>query len=331
MGIQVALRTAVVLGAVLVGGVAHAGSDPAAAAGTVPAPSAPIPGAAAAGPVDPRPVGGPIPRSPIPARLERVRAPTGAGTSRWPAATTLGRTRRVHQRDARLHPGSRRAPLAREPAPPAIAAPAPPGRASAPPPSPASLRSAPRELSRRASPGRADPRVTAPPLRIREATGADAAAICRIYNQGIQDRVATLETEERTPEERAAWLGGARTASPRAGRRGRRRPSWAGRASTSSTRGARTSTSRISRSTSSGTRGGAASGGSSSRRSSRGRSSSATTSSSSRPSRGTRRACAPTARAGFREVGIYREQGRLDGRWVDTIVMEKILEGPNAH
>jgi phosphinothricin acetyltransferase len=35
--------------------------------------------------------------------------------------------------------------------------------------------------------------------------------------------------------------------------------------------------------------------------------------------------------AGFREVGIYREQGRLDGRWVDTIVMEKILEGPNAH
>ena len=36
-------------------------------------------------------------------------------------------------------------------------------------------------------------------------------------------------------------------------------------------------------------------------------------------------------RAGFREVGIYREQGRLDGRWVDTVVMEKILEGPGAH
>ena len=32
-------------------------------------------------------------------------------------------------------------------------------------------------------------------------------------------------------------------------------------------------------------------------------------------------------RAGFREVGIYREQGRLDERWVDTIVMEKILDG----
>jgi L-amino acid N-acyltransferase YncA len=35
-------------------------------------------------------------------------------------------------------------------------------------------------------------------------------------------------------------------------------------------------------------------------------------------------------RAGFRDVGTYREQGRLDGRWVDTIVMEKILDGPNA-
>ncbi|HSE94586.1 MAG TPA: GNAT family N-acetyltransferase, partial [Methylomirabilota bacterium] len=41
---------------------------------------------------------------------------------------------------------------------------------------------------------------------IRDADPADAAAICRIYNQGIQDRVATLETEERTPEERRDWL-----------------------------------------------------------------------------------------------------------------------------
>jgi L-amino acid N-acyltransferase YncA len=28
---------------------------------------------------------------------------------------------------------------------------------------------------------------------------------------------------------------------------------------------------------------------------------------------------------GFRTVGIYREQGRLDGQWVDTMVMEKLL------
>ncbi len=30
-------------------------------------------------------------------------------------------------------------------------------------------------------------------------------------------------------------------------------------------------------------------------------------------------------RSGFRPVGIYREQGQLDGKWVDTIVMEKLL------
>ena len=28
---------------------------------------------------------------------------------------------------------------------------------------------------------------------------------------------------------------------------------------------------------------------------------------------------------GFRTVGIYKEQGLLDGKWVDTIIMEKIL------
>ncbi len=43
-------------------------------------------------------------------------------------------------------------------------------------------------------------------VQIRDATLADAAAIARIYNQGIEDRVATLETELRSPEERAEWL-----------------------------------------------------------------------------------------------------------------------------
>ncbi len=31
------------------------------------------------------------------------------------------------------------------------------------------------------------------------------------------------------------------------------------------------------------------------------------------------------ARFGFREVGIFKEQGLVDGRWVDTVIMEKIL------
>ena len=42
--------------------------------------------------------------------------------------------------------------------------------------------------------------------RVRPATAADAEAICRIYNQGIDDRVATLETELRAPDERRQWL-----------------------------------------------------------------------------------------------------------------------------
>ena len=41
---------------------------------------------------------------------------------------------------------------------------------------------------------------------LRPATPADAAAICLVYNQGIEDRIATLETELRTPEERGQWL-----------------------------------------------------------------------------------------------------------------------------
>jgi phosphinothricin acetyltransferase len=30
-------------------------------------------------------------------------------------------------------------------------------------------------------------------------------------------------------------------------------------------------------------------------------------------------------RAGFRKVGVYEEQGRLDGRWVDVVIMERLL------
>jgi L-amino acid N-acyltransferase YncA len=42
--------------------------------------------------------------------------------------------------------------------------------------------------------------------RLRVAVEADADAICRIYNQGIEDRLATLETELRTADERRRWL-----------------------------------------------------------------------------------------------------------------------------
>ena len=41
---------------------------------------------------------------------------------------------------------------------------------------------------------------------IRTATLEDAAAIAEIYNQGIEDRVATYETERRSTEDQQAWL-----------------------------------------------------------------------------------------------------------------------------
>src|SRR5579859_4134666 len=43
-------------------------------------------------------------------------------------------------------------------------------------------------------------------MEIREATREDAASIAHIYNQGIEDRAATLETQLRTEEERGEWL-----------------------------------------------------------------------------------------------------------------------------
>jgi L-amino acid N-acyltransferase YncA len=43
-------------------------------------------------------------------------------------------------------------------------------------------------------------------LEFRPATVDDVPAITRIYNQGIVDRIATLETQIRTERERAEWL-----------------------------------------------------------------------------------------------------------------------------
>src|SRR5437868_8663078 len=43
-------------------------------------------------------------------------------------------------------------------------------------------------------------------MRVREATADDAEAIARIYNEGIEDGVATLETTPRSADERREWL-----------------------------------------------------------------------------------------------------------------------------
>ena len=45
-------------------------------------------------------------------------------------------------------------------------------------------------------------------LRTRPATPADAEAIARIYNEGIEDRVATFETRPRNAEDVRGWFDG---------------------------------------------------------------------------------------------------------------------------
>jgi L-amino acid N-acyltransferase YncA len=162
-------------------------------------------------------------------------------------------------------------------------------------------------------------------LDIRDAVADDAAVLAVIYNQGIVDRIATLETEERTPEERRAWLdardprhpvivavadgqvvgfGSLNVFNPRkaydhvADFSIYIERSWRGKGV-----GSRLLQALIERARQIGyhklvlsafpfNEGGVA----------------------------------LYKKFGFRTVGIYKEQGLLDGRWVDTIIMEKLLE-----
>ncbi len=48
-----------------------------------------------------------------------------------------------------------------------------------------------------------------PTMQARTALPSDAASIAHIYNQGIEDRVATFETRLRSVEDVLAWFGGA--------------------------------------------------------------------------------------------------------------------------
>lgn len=167
-------------------------------------------------------------------------------------------------------------------------------------------------------------------FRVRGATVADAAPICRIYNQGIEDRGATLETELRTPAERAEWLQA----------RDARHPVLVGEAdgvvvgwaslNVFNARRAYDQVADLSLYVEREWRGRGA-----------GRQLLEALVARARDLGFHKLVLAAFPwneagmrayrRAGFRDVGVYREQGRLDGRWVDTIVMEKILDGPNAH
>ena len=163
-------------------------------------------------------------------------------------------------------------------------------------------------------------------MDIRDATRDDAAAIARIYNQGIEDRVATLETQVRTPEERAEWLAS----------RDSRHPvvvatdvdgAMAGWGSLNSFNPRPAYDHVVDFSVYVG-------------REQRGRGvgeallsaleARARTLAYHKMVLAAFSTNAPGMRLyerhGFTTVGIYHEQGMLDGRWVDVIIMEKILQ-----
>ena len=192
-------------------------------------------------------------------------------------------------------------------------------------------------------------------LRVRGATVDDADAICRIYNQGIEDRVATLETQLRTPEERRQWLAA----------RSPRHPVIVAEATRSV---AEATEPRPAPSTPPSIQAGLAApdpivgwgslNAFSAREAYRFVADFSIYVERAWRGRGVGRlmltrlielareqgyhkivlSAFPTnvsgmalyTKLGFRTVGIYKEQGRLDGRWVDTIIMERVLDDPPA-
>jgi L-amino acid N-acyltransferase YncA len=160
--------------------------------------------------------------------------------------------------------------------------------------------------------------------RVRPATEADAEAICRIYNQGIEDRVATLETELRTPEERRRWLA---ARSPRhpviVAERESSVAGW-GSLNVFNAREAYRFVADFSVYVDRAFRGTGVGRALLARLVELGR------------EHGYHKlvlSAFPTntggmalyEKMGFRTVGLYKEQGLLDGRWIDTVVMEKLL------
>jgi L-amino acid N-acyltransferase YncA len=161
-------------------------------------------------------------------------------------------------------------------------------------------------------------------IPVRPATLEDAAAICTIYNQGIEDRIATLETELRTPEERRRWMAA----------RGPRHPvvvaiadgqvvGW-GSLNAFNPRPAYDNVADLSVYVERSLRG-------------RGVGKALLQHVLSLARRiGYHKMVLATfpyneaglalyRRMGFTTVGVYREQGRLDGRWVDVLIMERLL------
>jgi L-amino acid N-acyltransferase YncA len=162
------------------------------------------------------------------------------------------------------------------------------------------------------------------PLRTRLATPADAAAITTIYNEGIADRVATFETEPRTPAQIAQQLAdkGDRFPTVVVERDGqvvayagasayRSRPAYAGVAEHSVYVG------RAARGTGAGR---AALDGLCRVYAERG-----FWKIVSRIFPENTASLRLHERCGFRVVGVYQRHGKLDGEWRDCVIVERLL------
>ena len=161
-------------------------------------------------------------------------------------------------------------------------------------------------------------------ITVRPARAADAAAIAAIYNQGIEERIATFETEPRAAEQIAASLRekGERYPTVVAERAGRVL-AWAG-VSSYRPRACYEGVAEFSVYADRAARGSGAA-----------RAALAELLRvceqrgfwklvsrifpENQPSRGLCR------RLGFREVGIYRRHGKLDGQWRDCVIVERLL------
>ena len=161
-------------------------------------------------------------------------------------------------------------------------------------------------------------------MLIRDATPDDAAAIARIYNQGIEDRQATLETLLRTPDERRAWLADRDARTPvLVAIDGETVAGW-GSLNRFNPRPAYDHVADFSVYIARERRGAGV--GSALLEALEGRARmlgyhKLVLAALARNEAGRRL----YEKRGFREVGIYREQGLLDGRWVDVLLMEKLL------
>jgi L-amino acid N-acyltransferase YncA len=161
---------------------------------------------------------------------------------------------------------------------------------------------------------------------IRSATEADSQALAEIYNQGIEDRIATFEAEPRTADERRHWLSQHDRRHPvLIAEEGGEVAAWAS-LSAYSQRSCYSGVGELSIYV---------------RRDFRGRGLGTELLRSIIGEAGglgywklisriftfneaSRRLC---SRMGFREVGILEKHGKLDGRWIDVVEVERLIPG----